>query len=123
MIDSSGARLSTLQRIAVSGPDLPHDPSFVGPSYYSKFPDGLPSMSFFPIYTYQLNLGQWSELPARIATMGVNGIDDAYGAPAASDYELGLANGLHFNAIGKLTPSVRQRGYVLRDAGRAEPNG
>lgn len=119
--DSSGARSSTLKRLVISGLDLPHDRSFVGPSYYSKFADGPPSsMSFFPIYTYQLNLGQWSGLPARIAAMGVNGIDDAYGAPAASDYQLGVANGLHFNEIRKLTPSGA--GAVTSYAMRDEPN-
>ncbi|MGZ4181594.1 MAG: PKD domain-containing protein [Solirubrobacteraceae bacterium] len=121
VIDGSGARLSTVERVVVSGRDLPHDPHFVGPSYYSKFSDGPPSsMSFFPIYTYQVNLGQWSELPARIAAMGVNGIDDAYSAPAPGDYALGGANGLHFNAIGKLTPSGA--GAVTSYAMQDEPN-
>jgi hypothetical protein len=98
------------------------DPSFVGPGYYARFPHGpSSSMEFFPIYTYQLNLGQWSQLPARIAAMGVNGIDDAYDAPVSSDFQLGLRYGLRFNLMGKLPPPSASRSvssYAMQD----EPN-
>lgn len=119
--DSSGSHLSKVRPVVVSSLALPHDPQFVGPGYYARFSDGPPaSRSFFPIYTYQVNLGQWEPLAARIAAMGVNGIDDAYSPPAAADYRLGVANGLHFNAIGKLT--APGAGTVTSYAMQDEPN-
>jgi hypothetical protein len=116
-----GGSVSEVQRVVVFDQTLPHDPRFVGPGYYARFSDGPPAtMSFFPIYTYQLNLGQWGPLAGRIAAMGVNGIDDAYSAPATTDYGVGLANGLHFNSIGKLAPAgaAAVSSYAMQD----EPN-
>jgi hypothetical protein len=100
---------------------LPLDPDFVGPSYYRQFSNG-PSSSprFFPIYTYQVNLQQWSRLPARIAGMGVDGIDDAYDAPAAADYRLGRAHGLQFNVMSGPAPAANRA--VVAHAMVDEPN-
>ncbi len=116
-----GTNGATPRGIAGATQRLPLDSTFVGPSYYARFTHGpSSSMTFFPIYTYQLNLGQWSELPARIAAMGVNGVDDAYEAPAAGDYRLGLGHGLRFNVMGR--PSSTQPHVVTSYAMQDEPN-
>jgi len=97
------------------------DRSSAGPGYYARFAHGpSPSSSFFPIYTYQVNLGQWGPLAARIRAMGVNGIDDAYDPPMPSDYRLGLRNGLRFNVMSRRRPADARAvtSYAMQD----EPN-
>jgi hypothetical protein len=122
VIDRTGHRSSKVERIAVSGLPLALNPSFVGPGYYSKFSRGpSSSMSFFPIYTYQFNLGQWSQLPARFTAMGVNGVDDAYDASDQNNLEIGAAHGLTFNIMGSIggrSDSQAVTSYAMQD----EPN-
>lgn len=80
---------------------LPRAPDFVGPSYYAKFKNGpSSSMSYFPIYTYQVNLTQWSQLPSRISEMGVNGVDNAYDGASQADIDRAAQSGMHVNIAG-----------------------
>ncbi len=107
--------------IAVPKPALALDPDFVGPGYYAKFAHGPSSSArFFPIYTYQLNLGQWRRLPARLVAMGIDGIDDAYDAPVDGDYRLGHAWHLGFNVMsgGRPVRAAAVSSYAMLD----EPN-
>lgn len=79
---------------------LPHDPSFVGPSYYAKWSNGpSTSMDYFPVLAYHMNLNQWSQLPARLKGAGVNGIKMAYDQSDNSIFATAAANGLSFLGI------------------------
>jgi len=105
------------------GLTLPHDPSFVGPSYYARFAHGpSSSMSYFPIYTYQANLAQWSGLPSRITAMGVKGVDSAYDAGTQATLDAGAANGLTFNIAGSLGAFGANTQAITSYAMQDEPN-
>jgi hypothetical protein len=100
---------------------LPHDPNFVAPSYYKRFAHGpSSSLSYFPIYTYQLNLGQWNRLAARIKAMGVGGIDNAYDGSSLAGIRLGARHGLTYNvALGRpsrhVAPARGVTSYAMLD--------
>jgi hypothetical protein len=73
---------------------LPLDTTFIGPSYYSKWTAGPPaSMDYFPIFAYHMNLGQWSELPARLKAAGINGIYMAYDESDQLNLDIARQNG------------------------------
>jgi hypothetical protein len=131
VFDRSHRRASKAERVLVSRPPirapshgvvLPHDPSFVGPSYYSKFRNGpSSSMGYFPVLTYQLNLSQWSQLPARLRAMGINGVDDAYDESDQRNFNVAAASGLTLFINGDI--AGRSNGQVVRAyAMQDEPN-
>ena len=134
IIDRAGRRAVKERRITVlrsshavvplrtAGLTLPHDPNFVGPGYWAKFSHGpSSSMSYFPIYTYSLNLAQWSGLASRIKAMGVNGVDDAYDQSDQSNFDAAAGSGLALNINGGISGRANSRvvtSYAMRD----EPN-
>jgi Bacterial TSP3 repeat len=101
---------------------LPHDPAYIGPGYYSRWPNG-PSTSpdYFPILAYHMNIGQWSGLPARLRGMGVNGIYMGWDGSNQENFDLAAANGLsillHGNLGGRANSHVVDA-YTMQD----EPN-
>jgi hypothetical protein len=101
VVDRAGHSVTKTTKIVVSGMAL--SPSFVGPSYYARFSDGpSASMRYFPILTYQLNLGQWGRLPSRVTAMGVNGVDDAYDHSDENNFRIAAAHGLTLNINGSI---------------------
>jgi hypothetical protein len=102
---------------------LPHDPGFVGPSYYTKFAHGpSSSLSYFPILTYQMNLGQWNQLPSRIAAMGVNGVDNAYDGGSQGNLNVAARHRFTYNVGGPVTAFSSNRQVVTSYAMDDEPN-
>ncbi|HWF49601.1 MAG TPA: PKD domain-containing protein [Solirubrobacteraceae bacterium] len=118
--DRAGHRSSKTTTVKVSG--LALSPSFVGPRYYARFSHGpAASMGYFPILTYQLNLGQWSQLPARIKAMGVSGIDDAYDQSDQNNFRIADRHGFTLNINGSIARRAHSRAvasYAMLD----EPN-
>jgi hypothetical protein len=106
-----------------TGETLSHDPSFIDPtSYYARFSNGpSTSKSYFPILAYQMNLGQWSGLPARVTGMGVNGIYYGYDGTDQNNFNIAAANGLKAfisGSIGSRSNGQVVDGYAMYD----EPN-
>lgn len=90
---------------------LPHDPNFIGPSYYTKFSNGpnpTGDPSYFPNYLWDVNLSQWTQsscsggcttwLSKQIVNSSINGIDDEYSYKTATQSNLNIAasNGLGY---------------------------
>jgi hypothetical protein len=113
----SGSRSARAGLHAIRRLVLAHDPNFVAPSYYKRFAHGPSSrMSYFPIYTYQLNLGQWNRLAARIKGMGVRGIDNAYDGSSPAEIRLGARYGLTYNVVpGRPTRARDVTSYAMMD--------
>jgi hypothetical protein len=102
-----------------------HDPSYVGPSYYSQWSQGPPTdMTYFPIMAYHMNLEQWTTLPQQLADSGINGIDWGYDDPGQGNLNIAHARGWHcfINYGGDVdtghTNTDVVHGYVMFD----EPN-
>jgi hypothetical protein len=75
------------------GGTLPHDPAFVGPSYYTKFANGpSTSTSYFPIGTYEMDITN-SVNASRMNGMGINFIDQEYSGGCIAELDASFANG------------------------------
>lgn len=80
--------------------ELPHDPSFIGPSYYAKWSKGpSTSMDYFPLQAYHMNLNQWSQIPARLKGASINGVMMAYDQSDNGIFATAANNSLTFLGI------------------------
>lgn len=118
--------LATVVAHDLSGTSLPHDSTFIGPSYYAQWSHGpSSSMDYFPILTYHVNLVQWDQLITRLLAAGINGVymaydqsgDAVFNAAAANGFSIFIAQGGTDIATVRSNPQVATA-YAMGD----EPN-